>query len=190
MKALLNAGKLLLLDMASTVFFLIVYLLTKNIPLAVALGIGLAFAQIGREVARRRPIDSMQWVSLVLVVASGTATLITNDARFIMLKPSLYAAVGAVMLKPGWLNRYQPAIALELMPDIGVIFGFVWAGLMLFSAVLNVVVALTWSVQSWASFMSAYGIVSKLGLFLIQYAIMRSVGVRRRRARPTTLAMA
>jgi intracellular septation protein len=191
MKALLNAGKLLLLDMASTVLFLIVYLLTKNISLAVALGIGLAFAQIGREVVRRRPIDTMQWVSLVLVVASGTATLITNDARFIMLKPSLiYAAVGAVMLKPGWLNRYQPAIALELMPDIVVIFGFVWAGLMLFSAVLNVVVALTWSVQTWASFMSAYGIVSKLGLFLIQYGTMRSIGVRRRRARSVTLAMA
>jgi hypothetical protein len=34
------------------------------------------------------------------------------------------------MLKCGWLNRYQPAIAMELVPDIVVIFGFVWSGLM------------------------------------------------------------
>jgi intracellular septation protein len=185
----LNAGKLLLLDMASTVFFLVLYLLTKNIPLSVALGIALGFAQIGWEVARKRPIDTMQWVSLVLVVASGTATLITNDIRFIMIKPSLiYIAIGAVMLNPGWLNRYLPPVALEIVPDVAVIFGFVWAGLMFCSAVLNLIVALTFSAVMWASFMSVYGIVSKIGLFFIQYAVMRLIGVRRRRAQRAALA--
>jgi hypothetical protein len=37
--------------------------------------------------------------------------------------------------------------------------------------------------------MSAYGIVSKLGLFLIQYSTMRVIGVRRR-ARSAVLATA
>src|ERR1700723_31798 len=40
---------------------------------------------------------------------------------------------------------------------------------MFFSAGLNVIVALNTSVVTWASFMSVYGIFSKLGLFLIQY---------------------
>jgi intracellular septation protein len=189
MKNLLNAGKLLLLDMASTVFFLVLYLLTRNIPLSVALGIALGFAQVGWEVVRKRPIDTMQWVSLVLVVASGTATLVTNDLRFIMIKPSLiYIAIGAVMLKTGWMNRYLPPVALEIVPDVAVIFGFVWAGLMFCSAVLNLIVALTCSVAMWASFMSVYGIVSKIGLFFIQYAVMRLIGVRRRRAQRAALA--
>ena len=183
MRDLFNAGKLLLLDLASTFFFLILYLLTKNIPLAVALGIALGFAQIGWQIARKRPIDTMQWMSLILVVVSGTATLITANPRFVMVKPSLiYAVVGVMMLKRGWLNRYLPAIALEVVPEVVTIFGFAWSGLMFFSAVLNLSVALNFSVVTWASVMSVYGIVSKLGLFLIQYVIMRYIGVRRRRA--------
>jgi intracellular septation protein A len=186
MKDLFAAARLLLLDLASTVFFLVVFLLTKDIPLAVVLGVALGVAQIGWEFIRKRPIDTMQWLSLFLVVGAGTATLITNDPRFVMVKPSLiYLVVGTVMLKPGWMNRYLPPVAKELVPDIAFIFGFVWSGLMFFSAALNLIVALNFSVATWASFMSVYGIVSKLGLFLIQYATMRYIGIRRRRATPT-----
>ena len=189
MRNLFHAGKFLLLDMASTLFFLALYLLTGNIPLAVGLGITLGFIQIGWELARRKPIGTMQWLSLILVVASGSATLLTNDPRFVMLKPTLiYAIVGVVMLKPGWMNRYLPPIALELIPDVAVIFGYFWSGLMFFSAALNLVVALNFSVVTWASFMSAYGIVSKLALFLIQYNVMHAIGVRRGRAVAATAA--
>ena len=191
MRNFFAAAKLLLLDMASTVFFLVVFLLTKNIPLSVALGVALGVAQIGWEFVRKRPIDTMQWLSLFLVVGAGTATLITNDPRFVMVKPSLiYLVVGVVMLKPGWMNRYLPPVAKELVPDIAFIFGFIWSGLMFFSAALNLIVALNFSVATWASFMSVYGIVSKLGLFIIQYATMRYIGIRRRRATPTAAVTA
>jgi intracellular septation protein A len=182
MKNLFAAARLLLLDLASTFLFLVVFLLTKNIPLAVVLGVALGVAQIGWEFARKKPIDTMQWLSLFVVVAAGAATLLTNDPRFVMVKPSLiYIVVGVVMLKPGWMNRYLPPVVHEVVPDVALIFGFVWSGLMFFSAALNLIVALNFSVVTWASFMSVYGIVSKLGLFLIQYATMRYVGVRRRR---------
>ena len=183
MKNLFEAGKLLLLDMASTFFFLVLYLLTHNITLSVALGMALGIGQIGWQFARKRPIDTMQWMSLFLVLGSGAATLITNDPRFVMVKPSvIYAIVGIVMLKPGWINRYLPPVAIELVPDIAFIFGFVWAGLMFFSAGLNLIVALNFSVMTWSAFMSIYGIVSKLALFLIGFVTMRTIGMRRRRA--------
>ena len=186
MRNLFAAAKLLLLDLASTVFFLVVFLLTKNIPLSVVLGVALGIGQIGWEFVRKRPIDTMQWMSLLLVVGAGSATLLTNDPRFVMVKPSLiYLVVGVVMLKPGWMNRYLPPVAKELVPDLAFIFGFIWSGLMFFSAALNLIVALNFSVVTWASFMSVYGIVSKLGLFLIQYATMRYIGLRRRRAMPS-----
>src|SRR6202022_286153 len=169
MKNLFEAGKLLLLDLASTFFFLVLYLLTHNITLSVALGMGLGIGQIGWQFARKRPIDTMQWMSLFLVLGSGAATLITNDPRF-------------VMLKPGWMNRYLPPVAIELVPDIAFIFGFVWAGLMFFSAALNLIVALNFSVVAWSAFMSIWAIVSKAVLFLIGFATMRTIGVRRRRA--------
>jgi intracellular septation protein len=183
MKSLFESGKLLLLDMASTFFFLVIYLLTHNITLSVVLGMALGTAQIGWQFARKKPIDTMQWMSLFLVLGAGTATLLTNDPRFVMIKPTvIYGIVGIVMLKPGWMNRYLPPVAMEIVPDIAVIFGYVWAGLMFFSAGLNLIVALNFSVVTWSAFMSIYAIVSKAALFLIAYATMRTIGVRRRRA--------
>jgi intracellular septation protein len=183
MKNLFEAGKLLLLDMASTFFFLVLFLLTHNVPLSVALGMALGVGQIGWQYARKLPIDTMQWMSLFLVLGSGAATLLTHDPRFVMIKPSvIYLIVGIVMLKPGWMNRYLPPVAIEIVPDIAVIFGYVWAGLMFFSAALNLLVALNFSVVTWSASMSIYAIVSKAVLFLIQYATMRTIGVRRRRA--------
>ena len=189
MKHLLDAGKLLLLDMASTLFFLVVYLTTGNVTLAVVLGMALGAAQIGWQFLRKKPIDTMQWMSLFLVLGAGAATLITRDPRFVMIKPTvIYTVVGIVMLKPGWINRYLPPIAIEMVPDIAFIFGYVWAGLMFFSAGLNLIVALNTSVVTWSVFMSIYGIVSKLVLFLIGFSAMRIIGVRRRRAQMTAAA--
>jgi intracellular septation protein len=184
MKILFDSGKLLLLDLASTFFFLVLYLLTKNIPLSVFLAMALGAAQIGWQIARKQPIDTMQWMSLFVVLSSGTVTLMTDDPRFVMVKPSIiYVIVGIVMLKRGWINRYLPPAAIELVPDIATIFGYVWAGLMFFSAGLNVIVALNFSVVTWSASMSIYGIVSKAVLFMIGYVTMRTIAVRRRRAR-------
>ena len=182
MKNLFEAGKLLLLDMAATLFFLVLYLLTHNIPLSVVLGMGLGTARIGWQLARGKPIDTMQWMSLFLVLGAGTVTLITDDPRFIMVKPSvIYIVVGIVMLKRGWINRYLPPIAIQTVPDIAVIIGYAWSGLMFLSAALNLIVALNVSVVTWSVAMSIYGIVSKAVMFLISYAAMRAVAVARRR---------
>jgi intracellular septation protein len=181
MKYLFESGKLLLLDMASTFFFLVAYLLTHNIALSVVLGMALGAAQIGWQLARHKPIDTMQWMSLFLVLGAGTATLLTDDPRFVMIKPSvIYIIVGIVMLKPGWINRYLPPIAIEVVPDVAVMFGYVWAGLMFFSAGLNLIVALNFSVVTWSALMSIYAIVSKAALFLIGFVTMRTIGKRRR----------
>ena len=184
MKSLFEAGRLLLLDMAATLFFLALFLLTHNVALSVVLGMALGTAQIGWQFARRKPIDTMQWMSLFLVLGAGTVTLVTHDPRFMMVKPSvIYLIVGVVMLKRGWLNRYLPPIALDLVPDIAVIFGYAWAGLMFFSAALNMVVALNFSVVTWSATMSIWGLASKAAMFLVGYAVMRSVAVARRRRR-------
>jgi len=124
----------------------------------------------------------MQWMSLFLVLGAGTVTLITRDPRFVMIKPSvIYLIVGVVMLKRGWMNRYLPPIAIELVPDIAVMFGYVWSGLMFFSAALNVIVALNVSVVTWSVAMSIYGIASKAALFLFTFATIRIIAGRRYR---------
>jgi intracellular septation protein len=144
-----------------------------------ALGVG----QIGWQLAKKKPVEALQWMSLIIIMASGTATFFTRDPLFIMLKPSvIYVVVGIVMLKRGWMNRYLPPIALATVPDLGILFGYVWAGLMFFSAALNIGLALSLDVTTWAAVKSVWAIGSKVGLFLIQYAVMKTTGVRRARA--------
>ena len=183
MSPLLQSARLLVSDLASTLVFLAVLLATQDLLLAVGLGIGLGVAQIAWLLARRKPIDAMQWLSLGLVVVSGAATLLTRDARFVMLKPSvIYCVVGAFMLRPGWMNRYLPPIAVELVPDLAFGFGFAWAGLMFASAALNIALALALDALRWSIAMAVWGIASKVALFVLQYVTMRTVGLRRRRA--------
>jgi intracellular septation protein A len=182
MKNLFAAGRFLLQDLASTILFLVLYLITDNLFLSVGIGMALGVAQIAWALVHRQTIGSMQWLSVVLIVASGTATFFTHDPRFVMIKPSvIYVIVGVVMLKRGWMNRYLPPEA-EPVKDIGTLFGYVWAGLMFFSAALNIALALNLDAKTWAAVMSGWGTSSKIGLFLIQYATMNMVGKRRARA--------
>lgn len=182
MRNLFQASKILLLDLASTLLFLAVYALTGNLFLAVGLGMALGIAQIGWQLARKQPVEALQWLSLVIIFASGTATFLTDDPFFVMVKPSIiYVIVGLVMLRRGWMTRYLPPIARATVPDLAITFGYVWAGMMFFSAVLNIVLALTLDVTAWAAVKSVWAIGSKVGLFGIQYAIMKSTGMRRAR---------
>jgi intracellular septation protein A len=185
MRDFLKAAKLLLLDLSSTIFFLVLYLLTHNTILSVGLGMALGLAQIGTQFVRRKPIEAVEWLSLFLVIAAGTVTLLTDDPRFMLFKPSvIYAIVGVVMLKPGWMNRYLPAIARAVVPDVATVVGHVWAGLMFVSAAVNAFVALTCSVATWALVMPIFGLVSKATLFICGFAAMRVIGGRRVRAMP------
>ena len=183
MSGLFYAGKWLLLDMLSTVFFLVVFSFTNNIYLATALGIAIGVAQVIYLKARRRPVDLMQWMSLGLVLVFGTATLLTHNPHFMMVKPTLiYVAVGLVMMKPGWMLRYVPPVAHELGADLIRGFGYVWAGLMFFTAAANLVLAMG-DPKLWIQFLAIFPLASKLGLFAIQYLTMRVVvGARHRRA--------
>ena len=179
MKNLLQAGRVLALDLASTILFLVVYLATDNLYVAVGLGMALGVAQIGWQYAHKQPIGSLQLLSVVLILASGTATFFTRDPTFVMLKPSvIYCIVGAVMLKRGWMNRYLPERAAPVA-DVATAFGYAWSGLMFASAALNIALALTLDAKTWAAVMSGWGLFSKIGLFLIQYGWMTAIGRRR-----------
>jgi len=187
MRDFLNGVKLLLLDLASTLFFLVLFLTTHNIVLSVSLGMALGLVWIGIQFVRRKPIHTMQWLSLLLTLAAGTTTLLTNTPRFVLLKPSIiYAIAGVVMLKRGWLSPYLPAIARAVAPDVANIVGYVWAGLMFVSAAVNACVALTCSLATWALTMPIFGSSSKMAAFLFGFTAIRMIVVRRVRAMPAS----
>jgi intracellular septation protein len=184
MKELLHSARALLHDTASTLLFFALYGLTGNIIASAAAGIALAAAQIAWQLAHGKAVDALQWVSLVAVIASGTATFLSANPLFVMLQPTLvYILVGSAMLKRGWMLRYLPAVAVQTVSDLAIRFGFVWAGLMFFSAALNLGLALTLSPAGWLATMPIWATGSKIALFVFQYAVMKTIGRRRYRAR-------
>jgi len=185
MKDFLNAAKFLLFDLASTIFFLILFLLTHNTVLSVVLGTALGVVQIAIPLIQRKPVHTLEWLSLFLVIAAGTTTILTDDPRVMLIKPSvIYAIVGIAMLKAGWIIRYLPAIAKAVAPDVAVVVGYAWAAVMFVTAAVNVFVAVTYSVQTWATFMLVFGMVSKVVIFIAGFLAIRLTTMRRVRAMP------
>lgn len=179
MSSLVHAAKPLLLDFLSTIVFLILVALKVDPTIAASIAIGLGVGQVVFLKVTGRPVAPLQWMGLGLVLVFGTASLLTHDARFLMVKPTIiYLLIGGVMLQRGWMLRYLPPIAAGHGEDVMVAFGYVWAGLMLFTAVANAVVAIAFT-SHWVSFMAIFPMASKIGLFAIQYMVTRTI-VRRR----------
>ena len=125
-------------------------------------------------------------MSLGLVLVLGTATLLAQSPRFMILKPSfVHFAIAAVMLRRGWMTRYLPAIVHENVPETVIIgAGYAWAGLMVVLGAINLVLAAQSDIRVWAWFISFGAIGAKLAAFLLQYAVFRMMVQRRlRRAR-------
>jgi intracellular septation protein A len=181
---LFHAGKWIAADLFSTLLFVGLYAVTHSVYAATGLAIAAGVGQIAWLKLRRQPIDLMQGMSLGLVVVFGGASLITHDPRFVMLKPTLiYIAVGAVMMKKGWMTRYMPPIALRWSRDVSVAFGYVWAGMMFLTAALNLVLVAYGDPKLWAVFLGVVPLGSKLALFAVQYLTIRAITiVRVRRA--------
>ncbi|MDF0696292.1 septation protein IspZ [Rhizobium sp. MC63] len=178
MKAFLQTARLLS-DLASSLLFLILFSFTRNAALSAGFGMLLGVIQIALQLGRRKPIDVMEWMSVFLVIASGTATVLTDSPRFVLFKPTaIYAIVGIVMLKPGWINRYLPSIAREVASDVG----FAWAGLMFVSATLNAYLALNSVLATWAMVMTIFGIVGKFVLGIAGFVAIRLTVRHRLRA--------
>jgi len=177
---LVHAGRWLVSDLLSTLAFVGIYAAWHSIYLATGLGIGFGFAQIAYMKLRHTEVDVLQWLSLFLVCVFGGASLVTQNPMFIMLKPTLiYCAVGAVMLRPGWMNRYMHPIALARGGDITFVFGYIWSGLMFATAAANLGLAVFATQQTWVWFLGIFPLASKVVMVGIQYATMRFL-IRRR----------
>jgi intracellular septation protein len=170
-------------DFLSTIVFLVVYLATENIVLATSVGIAGAIAQVIHARVKGRELGFMTWASLALVIVLGTATILTRDPRFVLAKPSIaHFAIGAIMLKRGWMLRYMPQIAVETIPEYITIAGYAWAALMFALGAGTIAVALTGDLKLWAFYVSFVAIGAKVLAFAIQYVAFRLLITSRIRA--------
>src|SRR5689334_14097943 len=164
----------LLFDFLSAIIFLVLYLSTGNVVLATAVAIAGAVAQVVYSRIKRQPLGFMTYASLALVIVLGTATLLTNDPRFVLAKPSIaHFAIGAIMLKRGWMLRYMPPIVTETIPEYVTLAGYAWAALMFALGFGTIAVALTGNLKLWTIYVSVVAVGAKVIAFAVQYLLFR-----------------
>jgi intracellular septation protein len=170
-------------DFLSTIVFLVIYLATDNVVLATSVAIAGAVGQVIYSRVKGMALGYMTWASLALVIVLGGATLLTHDPRFVLAKPAIgHIAIGAIMLKRGWMLRYTPAIVTETIPEYVTAAGYAWAALMFVLAAGTVAVASTGDMKLWAFYVSVVLIGAKLLAFAVQYAAFRMLVTGRLRA--------
>lgn len=183
MKSLLYAVGPLVFDSLGVIVFAVLLGLGAGVGAATVAGTVAAVAVVGWEVLRGKRPAPLQWISLVMVLVSAAATLLTGDPRFVMVKPTIvYLIVAAAMLRRGWMNRYIPPADLPLVGDVMERFGFVWAGLMFATAAANLVIAYAFT-PWWPAFIGIFPLASKALLFAVHFTIVQLVGRARTRRR-------
>src|SRR3954468_16506104 len=88
----------------------------QGIYVATGVAITAAVLQFAWLRVRGKPISTLQWISLGIIVVFGGATLVLHDDRFIRWKPTvLYWACAATLLvgrlafRKNWLQKVMPS---------------------------------------------------------------------------------
>ena len=121
---------------------------------------------------RGRKIDLMLWISLVLVVTLGAATVWFHNKTFIMWKPTgLYWAMAlALWVSQAWFgkNLIQSMLGAELqLPDaVWLKLNRAWVLFFAAMGVLNLYVAYNFSTSAWANF-KVFGVTGLIVLFTL-----------------------
>jgi len=170
-------------DFLSTIVFVALYLITGNVVLATCVAIAGAVIQLIYARIKGSQLGFMTYASLALVIVLGSATLLTDDPRFVLAKPSIaHFAIGAIMLKRGWMLRYVPPLVAETIPEYVTLAGYAWAALMLALGAGTIAVALTGDMKLWAIYVSVVAIGAKVAAFAVQYVAFRLLVTSRIRA--------
>jgi intracellular septation protein len=170
-------------DFLSTIVFLAAYLATDNVLLATGVAIASSIAQVIYAHLRGQPLGFMTYASLGLVIVLGSATLLTNDPRFVLAKPAIaHFAIGGIMLKRGWMLRYMPDIVAETIPEYVTFAGYAWAALMFALGAGTIAIAATGDLKLWALYVSVIALGAKVAAFAVQYVAFRILVTNRVRA--------
>ena len=154
---------------------------TEEAPvlLATVVVIVATVVQIGYLLARRQKIDMMLWITFVLVVVLGGATVWFHNATFIKWKPSvLYWAMGLAF----WIsqtffrkNLLQTMMGqqLELPAPVWQRLNVAWIAFFALMGLLNLYVAYSFSTSTWASF-KAFGATGLMLVFMLAQGVYLS----------------
>lgn len=157
-----------LFDLFPIILFFIAYKFA-GIFAATAVAIAATVAQIGWVWFRHRKVDTMLWVSLVIVTLFGGATLFFQNPTFIKWKPTVlyWFFTGSLLFSAQFLGKNLIRSLLEAqmkLPDpLWGRLNLAWAGFFGAMGVINLFVAYNFSEDTWVNFKLFGG----MGLMLV-----------------------
>lgn len=169
----------LFLDFFPIVLFFVVFK-AYGIYAATAIAIAATVVQIAWMRYKNGKVDTMQWVSLGVIVVFGGATLVTQDETFIKWKPSVLYWLMSATLWVGYLifkrNFIQSLMAaqIQLPQDIWDRLLHAWALFFALMGLLNLWVAYSFDTDTWVS----YKLFGGLGLMLV-FVLLQGVFLSR-----------
>ena len=166
-----------LFDLFPVVLFFAAFKLF-DIYVATAAAIVATFLQIGWLKWKRRKVDTMMWVTLIIIVVFGGATLALHDETFIKWKPTvLYWMFGAVLGGAELLFRKNLIRAMlgeqVRLPDgAWSRLNWSWAGFFVLMGAANLYVAFNFPTDTWVNFKLFGGMGLMLLFVLLQAAFL------------------
>ncbi len=149
--------------------------------LATAVTLGASICQISYLLIRRQKVDAMLWISFIIIMVFGGATIYFHSDTFIKWKPSIlyWCYCGAFLLAQFVFKKNLIRTAMEsqvkLPEPIWGKLSLAWTAYFFLMGVLNLWVAFNFSTDTWANFklISMVGIMPAFiiiqSLFLSKY---------------------
>ncbi len=165
----------LLADFLPIILFFVAYQ-AWDIYVATAVAIAASAIQIAWTLVRGHRVEPMQWATLLIIVVFGGMTLFVRDETFIKWKPTVvYAlfAAGLVVARYGLgrnLIRSMMEKQVRLPDPVWSSLNWVWVAFFCAMAVLNIVVAYTFSTDLWVQF-KLFGTLGLTVLFIVAQAL-------------------
>ena len=169
----------LLTDFLPIILFFIAYKM-HGIYTATEVLIAAAVVLMGWQWWRRGRVETMTWISTLLILAFGGLTLYFHNDTFIKIKPSiLYALFAAALLFTHWREEplLQRLMGGQLPAALPRSFwrrlnGY-WIAFFLFGAALNLIVAYAFSTGIWVDF-KLFGMLAITVIFVLFQAVVIS----------------
>ena len=149
------------------------------ILLATAVAILATLGQVLWLLLRRRHVDTMLWVSLVIIVVFGGATIYFHDEMFIKWKPTvLYwcfalALLGAQLLMRKNLIRSLMGRQMSLPDPVWDKLNLAWSAFFAAMGALNLYIAFNFPLELWVNF-KMFGFIALMIAFVIAQTVYLS----------------
>ncbi|MDV6343643.1 septation protein A [Nitrosomonas sp. Is37] len=165
-----------LFDLFPVILFFITFKV-YGIYAATAVAIAATFAQIGWVWFRHHKVDNILWISLVIIVIFGSATLILQDETFIKWKPSVLYWLFAIALLLAQvffkknLIRTMMKEQIKLPEQIWVHLNTSWAAFFASMGAANLFVAYNYSTETWVNF-KMFGFMGLMLAFVVLQGLL------------------